>query len=316
MTNSLASQIQPSLIERLVQSYHVAPEPLRDAPTSAIPSAIEVRDILEDLREVLFPGWTDGSGAVAKDLRAQMTSQIPHLAARLERQIDLACRCGVDPAASSSNSNNHLFAPRVTQALLHELPGLRAALIEDANAAMAGDPAARSLAEVLLCYPGHYAITAHRLAHILWKLDVPLLPRMISERAHRMTGIDIHPGAVIGPAFFIDHGTGVVIGETAIIGANVRMYQGVTLGALSLPAHKVIQLRNGPKRHPTLEDDVIVYAAATILGGQTVIGKGSVIGGNCWIVRSVPAQSRITVAINTASTHNYGTAKEDNSRGD
>ncbi len=308
MTTSIASKLQPSLIDRLVQSYHVAPEPLRDAPTSAIPSAIEVRDILEDLREVLFPGWTDGSFAIAKDLRAHITTQIPHLAARLERQISLACRCGVQPAASTVSSDIDQFAQRVTQALLDELPVLRSTLIEDANAAIAGDPAARSLAEVLLCYPGHYAITAHRLSHILWNLDVPLLPRMMNEHAHRMTGIDIHPGAAIGPAFFIDHGTGVVIGETAVIGANVRMYQGVTLGALSLPAHKVIQLRNGPKRHPTLEDEVIVYAGATILGGQTVIGKGSVIGGNCWIIQSVPAQSRISVAVNTAAIHNQSTA--------
>jgi serine O-acetyltransferase len=165
--------------------------------------------------------------------------------------------------------------------------------VDDALAAIAGDPAARGVAEVILCYPGHYAITVHRLAHILWNYKVPLLPRMMSEHAHRVTGIDLHPGAHIGASFFIDHGTGVVVGETSIIGAHVRLYQGVTLGALSVPKSEVEALRDGPKRHPTLEDQVIVYANATILGGNTIVGRGSVVEGNAWVVQSIPPGSRV-----------------------
>ena len=165
---------------------------------------------------------------------------------------------------------------------------------------MAGDPAARDLGEVILSYPGHYAITAQRIAHVLWMQGAPLVPRMITEHAHKLTGIDIHPGATIGGRFFIDHGTGVVVGETTVIGDRVRIYQGVTLGALSLSSEKVKALRAGPKRHPTLQDDVIVYAGATILGGETVIGRGAIIGGNSWVVESIPANSRVTVQVATA----------------
>jgi len=173
------------------------------------------------------------------------------------------------------------------------LPDLRAQLLEDAEAAVAGDPAAKSRTEVIATYPGFLAVMVYRLAHRLHRLGVPLLPRMMTEWAHSRTGIDIHPGAVIGPRFFIDHGTGVVIGETTEIGAGVTLYQGVTLGALNFPRDADGQIIRGRKRHPTIEDDVVIYAEATILGGNTVVGRGSEIGGNVWLTHSVPPGSRV-----------------------
>jgi serine O-acetyltransferase len=169
-----------------------------------------------------------------------------------------------------------------------QLPVLRAALLRDATAILASDPAAQGLGEIISSYPGFYATALYRLAHALYQRGLPRLPRLLSEYAHQRTGIDIHPGAYIGPAFCIDHGTGLVIGETAIIGANVQIYQGVTLGALSVT--KGLQ---GTKRHPTIEDHVVIYAGATILGGSTVIGAHSIIGGNVWLTESVPSHSRV-----------------------
>ncbi|WP_317172675.1 serine O-acetyltransferase [Hymenobacter polaris] len=172
--------------------------------------------------------------------------------------------------------------------LFEGLPLLRAALLQDAAATLAADPAAQGMPEIINSYPGFYATAMHRLAHALHQRGVPRLPRMLSEHAHRQTGIDIHPGARIGPSFCIDHGTGIVIGETAQIGAHVQFYQGVTLGALSVAKHM-----QGLKRHPTIEDYVVIYANATILGGNTVIGTRSVIGGNVWLTESVPSHSRV-----------------------
>ncbi|MEM9528246.1 MAG: serine O-acetyltransferase EpsC [Bacteroidota bacterium] len=179
-------------------------------------------------------------------------------------------------------------AAEVRDAFEAALPGVYSALSEDADAILAGDPAARDRTEVLSTYPGFYTLSVHRIAHCLCQLGVPLLPRMLSEIAHRRTGIEIHPGAKIGRRFCIDHGTGIVIGETVVIGDDVKMYQGVTLGALSVRKDMA-----RTKRHPTIDDRVVIYAGATILGGDTVIGADSIIGGNTWIVKSVPAGSRI-----------------------
>ena len=176
----------------------------------------------------------------------------------------------------------------LAQEFAAQLPALRAALLRDASAILAADPAAQGLAEIISSYPGFYATALHRLAHALHQRGLPRLPRLLSEYAHQRTGIDIHPGAVIGPAFCIDHGTGLVVGETAVIGANVQIYQGVTLGALSVT--KGLQ---GTKRHPTIEDHVVIYAGATILGGSTVVGPHSIIGGNVWLTESVPSHSRV-----------------------
>ncbi|MDH3882401.1 MAG: serine acetyltransferase, partial [Desulfobacteraceae bacterium] len=181
---------------------------------------------------------------------------------------------------------------KMALALLESIPSIRKTLGTDVRAVYEGDPAAKSHDEIIFSYPGIFAMTVFRVAHKLFELQVPLLPRIMTEHAHSLTGIDIHPGADIGESFVIDHGTGVVIGETTFIGKNVRIYQGVTLGALSLPKDAGEQLR-GKKRHPTIEDDVIVYSGATILGGDTVIGARSVIGGNVWITKSVPPETKV-----------------------
>ena len=182
----------------------------------------------------------------------------------------------------------------VVDAFLSRLPEVRRMLETDAQAAYEGDPAATSRMEVVMAYPGMYAVTVHRLAHELYRLKVPVIPRIMSELAHSKTGIDIHPGATIGERFFIDHGTGVVIGETTVIGRNVKLYQGVTLGALSFPKDENTgMLMKGHKRHPNVEDNVVIYAGATILGGDTVIGHDSEIGGNVWLMESIPPHSRV-----------------------
>jgi serine O-acetyltransferase len=180
-------------------------------------------------------------------------------------------------------------ADALEAAAVAELPAVYDALLEDARATHDGDPAAASVDEVIAAYPGFYATACYRVAHVLHRHGVPLLPRLVTEYAHRETGIDIHPGATIGRAFAVDHGTGVVVGETAVLGDRVRLYQGVTLGALAVAKHLA-----RTKRHPTLEDDVVVYANATILGGDTVVGAGSVVGGNVWLTRSVPPGSVVT----------------------
>lgn len=182
---------------------------------------------------------------------------------------------------------------RIAADFWRALPRIRQTLQLDLQAALEGDPAAGSEGEILTCYPGFYAVTVHRLAHVLWELGVPLLPRAMAERAHSATGIDIHPGATIGKGLFIDHGTGVVIGETTVIGDRVRLYQGVTLGAVSTRGGQSLR---GIKRHPTVEDDVTIYANATILGGNTVIGRGSIIGANVFLTESVAPNTQVTTA--------------------
>jgi len=176
----------------------------------------------------------------------------------------------------------------LVKGFMSDLPQIADFCHDDAATLMEGDPAAESIEEVILCYPGFFAVVAYRIAHTLHQRDVPLLPRMICEYAHQKTGIDIHPGATIGRALFIDHGTGVVIGETTLIGDNVKIYQGVTLGAL-----RVDREHRSKKRHPTIEDNVVIYSGATILGGDTIVGRNSVVGGNVWITRSIPAWSRV-----------------------
>ena len=205
---------------------------------------------------------------------------LAQLAADLEREIAMLM-----PQAD---------ARRIVETFVARLPEVRRLVETDVTAAYEGDPAATSRMEVVMAYPGLYATTVHRLAHELYRLKVPIIPRIMSELAHSKTGIDIHPGATIGERFFIDHGTGVVIGETTVIGRNVKLYQGVTLGALSFDKDPVTgALVKGVKRHPNVEDDVVIYAGATILGGSTVIGRGSEIGGNVWIKESVPPHSRV-----------------------
>ena len=211
---------------------------------------------------------------------------------------DLTARGAVGEIAADLQKEIALLCPgrdakEIVDEFLAALPEVRRLVDTDVQAAYDGDPAATSRMEVVMAYPGLYAVTIHRLAHILYKLKVPIIPRVMSELAHSKTGIDIHPGATIGERFFIDHGTGVVIGETTVIGRNVRLYQGVTLGGLSFEKDSNGALVKGLKRHPNIEDNVVIYANATILGGDTTIGHDSEIGGNVWIKESVPPYSRV-----------------------
>jgi len=211
---------------------------------------------------------------------------------------DLTARGAVGEIAADLQKEIALLCPgrdakEIVDEFLAALPEVRRLVDTDVQAAYDGDPAATSRMEVVMAYPGLYAVTIHRLAHVLYKLKVPIIPRVMSELAHSKTGIDIHPGATIGERFFIDHGTGVVIGETTIIGRNVRLYQGVTLGGLSFDKDSTGALVKGLKRHPNIEDNVVIYANATILGGDTTIGHDSEIGGNVWIKESVPPYSRV-----------------------
>jgi len=251
-----------------------------------LPSRAAAAEIVESLKNVLFPGYFGHAvdrASLPYYLGVEVTRLYERLCVQVGRAFEHECR-RQDAACTLCQERGE------TEALefLRRVPRLRELLAKDVAAAMRGDPAAKSLDEIIFSYPGLLAVSVYRCAHELHRQGVPLLPRMTAEHAHSLTGIDIHPGAEIGERFFIDHGTGVVIGETCIIGDNVKLYQGVTLGALSFPRDESGELVRGTKRHPTIEDDVTIYAGATILGGDTVVGKGSVIGGNVWLTRSVP----------------------------
>jgi len=256
-----------------------------------LPSPDGTVELLGKIFEVLYPGYYGSHHLTRENVGYHVGALLDDIADQLDEGAYLAIRseCAEEePCAHCSQ-----FADRVVEAFIASLPDTRRLLLLDLQAAYDGDPAARTFDEILLAYPGLEAITVYRIAHRLHELEVPLLPRIMTEWAHRKTGIDIHPGARIGESFFIDHGTGVVIGETSVIGASVKIYQGVTLGALSFPKDERGRLIRGHKRHPTIEDDVVIYAGATILGGTTVIGRGSVIGGNTWVTHSVPSASRV-----------------------
>lgn len=256
-----------------------------------LPSRASCIEIMQQLRSVLFPGYFQLFEYNEESIGFHVGAILDRVAINLKEQI----RRGFC-FSCSGEGELHLCGDRaehITGAFLNRIPDVMLLLREDVQAAFEGDPAAKSPAETIFCYPGIFAITNHRIAHELYKLDVPVIPRIISENAHSATGIDIHPGARIGKSFFIDHGTGVVIGETAVIGERVRIYQGVTLGAKSFPLdEKGIPIK-GVDRHPIIEDDVVVYAGATILGRITV-GARSTIGGNVWLTQSVPPDSSIT----------------------
>jgi len=253
-----------------------------------LPGRESIDNIVRGLEELLFPGFLENL-RVSEQLRKITAEKVRHLSRQMieevEKSLAFSARLGV---LNCGHKGCHAVAALVVEEFFEELPNIRIILGKDLEAAVRGDPAAMSADEVILSYPGFQAISLHRVAHFFWTRQVPLIPRMMSELIHSRTGIDIHPGADIGEYFFIDHGTGVVIGETTIIGKNVKLYQGVTLGALSVKKEE-----GGCKRHPTIEDDVTIYANATILGGETVIGHGSVIGGSVWITQSIPPESKI-----------------------
>jgi len=256
-----------------------------------IPFQDSVADIIQMTRIIIFPGYFSKTVLTPSNLEFCISDTLKKLFKSLSLQIILSyhhdCLQYDRPCSRCFE-----IGRKSTIQLIQTLAKLRVILTSDVHAAMEGDPAAKSWGEVIFCYPGLLAITVHRIAHELFKLRVPLLPRMMAEYAHSVTGIDIHPAAKIGKSFFIDHGTGVVVGETTEIGDRVRIYQGVTLGALSIPSDKVDSFRN-KKRHPTIEDEVIIYANATILGGSTIIGARSIIGGNVWLTESVPPNTKV-----------------------
>lgn len=254
---------------------------------SRLPGQSAVIDTLERFIDILFPGChAPGDGCACTMPDATVAARLEKASSQLRKQAEAAF-------AYAGAHDNGERAERAVGALLDALPAIRATLQEDAVAAYEGDPAATSTAEIVICYPGFFAIAVNRIAHVLYTQRVPIIPRVMSEYAHSKTGIDIHPGATIGPGFFIDHGTGVVIGETCTIGRRVKLYQGVTLGAISFPKKADGTLVKGLKRHPDVEDEVVIYAGATVLGGETVIGRGAVIGASVWITSSVPAGAKV-----------------------
>jgi serine O-acetyltransferase len=282
----------PEIVEQVIRSCddktcytHVDYEP--------IPSRMLVIELLEKLREVLFPGYFSREKIDPVNLKYSLGQSLSSLFDLLAEQITLSFRhdCFRYELPCSDCEKQ---GAGIALELLKSVPALRKVLATDVAASYDGDPAAHSYDEIIFSYPGILAVTVYRVANRLHTLGVPLLPRIMTEYAHSVTGIDIHPGATIGERFVIDHGTGVVIGETTEIGHNVRIYQGVTLGALSLPQDAGNRLR-GRKRHPTIEDDAIIYSGATILGGDTVIGARSVIGGNVWLTESVPPDTRVVM---------------------
>ena len=263
-----------------------------------LPNHDAVIEAMRAVREILYPGYHHRGGLHMGNVVYHVGEQLGVVYDRFVKQISCALchRAGLNRECSSGQHDSFdLLARQKTMAFLQMLPSIRQTLTTDVEAAYRGDPACQSLDEVIFCYPGLEAVTVYRVAHALHGLDVPLIPRMLTEWAHRNTGIDIHPGATIGPYFFIDHGTGVVIGETCEIGAWVRLYQGVTLGALSFQTDEEGNLVRGTKRHPTIEDHVVIYANATVLGGRTVIGHHSVIGSSAWVTRSVEPETTVTL---------------------
>jgi serine O-acetyltransferase len=258
-----------------------------------LPGEEEVLGILHDLMEVIFPGYRGKKSLSLKTVRFHVGEILARVSGELRSQIVRATNynCTMEKCDDCDVPRR---ADEAVAHLLNRLPTLRETLKTDVAAAFDGDPAAKTLDEIVLSYPGLRAITIHRIAHELYACQVPLIPRMMGEYAHRTTGIDIHPGATIGRSFFIDHGTGVVIGETAVIGERVKIYQGVTLGALSFPKDAAGNVIKGVKRHPNIADEVTIYSGATILGNIT-IGRGAVIGGNVWLTEDVAPGTTITM---------------------
>jgi serine O-acetyltransferase len=288
------------ITDELCDGYADLDPAMRRTPTrgaAKLPSQRGVAEIIADLRALIFPGYA-GPGDLHPDaLRYFVGSTLDRVQGRLAEQIQrsLCFDCGRDDRRVCPLASCRDEAGEMAWAMLRRLPAVRSLLATDVRAHYEGDPAARSPEETILCYPGMTAVTHHRIAHELFRLDVPLLPRIINEQAHAATGIDIHPGASIGGHFFIDHGTGVVIGETCRIGPHCRIYQGVTLGAKSFPLDAAGNPIKGVPRHPILGERVTVYAGATILG-RIEIGDGAIIGGNVWVTQSVAPGGRVSQA--------------------
>ena len=281
-----------SLVSGIVASYR-ADTRAQSIPRRFLPSRDEAREIIELFLQLFYPGYFGRQDLTDENLAYHVGTLVSTLRDKLVEQIRLclchAAECGapIDTCVEE--------ARRLANKLLSAVPALRAVLISAVQAALDGDPAASSIHEIILAYPGLLAVTIYRVAHELQRLGIPLLPRIMTEWAHAHTGADIHPGATIGKSFFIDHATGVVVGETSYIGENVKLYQGVTLGAVSHPKDENGKVIRGTKRHPTVENGVTVYANATVLGGTTALGAGSVVGGSVFLTKSIPPGSRVAM---------------------
>jgi serine O-acetyltransferase len=275
----------PEIVRAIVATCDALPE-INHLDGTSLPETEVVARIVAVAQEIFFPGYFGDKSCAADNLAYHVGDRLHELYLMLAEQIYRSVRHECRRPGPECRHCRGL-AEVNAQDVLRRIPEIRRLLALDVKAAFDGDPAARGYHEIILSYPGLLAISVYRLAHELWILGVPLLARMIGEHAHTRTGIDIHPGAAIGESFFMDHGTGIVIGETTVIGARVKLYQGVTLGALSFPKDACGNLIRGQKRHPTIEDDVTLYAHATVLGGTTVVGRGSTIGGNVWLTDSV-----------------------------
>ena len=280
-----------NVVDSIVSSYATDARTQRIGKTY-LPSRSVIVELIEQARQLVFPGFFGQKKLTEENIRFHVGSLVSRFLASLTEQIN-HCMC-VDRACEGECEEAEACrrkASMTAKSFMTRIPHIRDMLALDAQAAYDGDPAARSVDEVIYCYPGFFAMAVYRIAHELLAVNVPLMPRMMSEYAHSVTGADIHPGAQIGRSFFIDHATGVVIGETAKIGDNVKIYQGVTLGALSFPKDERGRVIKGLQRHPTIEDGATIYANATILGGQTVIGRGVEVSGNTFITKSVTEHS-------------------------
>lgn len=257
-----------------------------------LPKRSEIISILEEIRRLIFPGYFGNENTSIVPLNIFAGNELSIIYEKLFKQIKIALLFSIRGKDSELNETNiDSEVERLTLEFIKKLPKVQNLILKDVEAELQGDPAASSLEEIIFSYPGIYAISIYRIAHVLYELKIPFIPRIMTEHAHSKTGIDINPGATIGEYFFIDHGTGIVIGETTTIGNHVKIYQGVTLGALSTMKGQEL---SGVKRHPTIEDNVVIYANTTILGGETVVGKGSVVAGNTFLTQSVPANTTVS----------------------
>ena len=277
-------QVVDSILSDYGQGRDIDRIELRQYPDKAV-----ITDIIEKLLRIVYPGFYREKSFRMYNAKHHLSMLIEDVMYNLNREIRLVFQ---NEGMENAEENAEEKAQEVCLAFFDEIPRIRALVQTDVQAAYDGDPAATSKDEVIFCYPGLFAITVYRLAHVLYALGVPMIPRIMSEHAHGITGIDIHPGATVGDYFFIDHGTGIVIGETTVIGSHVKIYQGVTLGGLTTRGGQSLR---GKKRHPTIEDNVTIYAGASVLGGETVIGRDCVIGSNAFITASVPPCTTVSM---------------------
>jgi serine O-acetyltransferase len=289
MRKKIHNQIS-GYVASIVSSYKSHPQ-ASNLDSGDLPNRESIIEIIRMLRELLFPGYFGKQNLLSETIDYNVGELLIEIHDKLHEQICNSLKFQARKKADNV-SDIEKKADDIIQEYFKKIPKIREILTTDVQAAYDGDPAATSTDEIIFSYPGFFAISIQRLAHELFQLSVPLIPRIMTEYAHNISGIDIHPGASIGKYFFIDHGTGVVIGETTTIGDHVKIYQGVTLGALSTRGGQTLR---GVKRHPTLEDEVTVYSGASILGGETIIGKGVIIGSNVFITKSVPDKTRVSV---------------------